>query len=88
MTKKKNSLIKGSPLRNPGQLLDKEIDKILGDDAIHYIIIPSFCIVFTCMEWWRWYYYDGQSPSPILLTLMTFIIIIFSAYKLFMHKNM
>ena len=87
MTKKKNSLIKDNPLQKPGRLLDKEIDKILGDDTTHYIIIPIFCIVLTSMEWWRWYCYGEQLPSPIILTFMTLIVTIFSIYKLFRHKN-
>ena len=84
MTKKKNFLIKDSPSRNPGQLLDKEIDKILGDDVIRHITISFFCIVFTGLEWWRWY--DEQTSSPVLLTLMTLIVTMFSLYKLIWHN--
>ncbi len=77
---KKNFLIKGGSLRNPRRLLDKEIDKILGDDVIRHITISFFCLVFTGLEWWRWY--DEQSSSPVLLTLMTLIVTMFSLYKL------
>ena len=83
MTKKKNSLIEGL-LRNPKRPLDKEIDKVLGNDVTRHITISFFCIVFTCLEWWRWY--DERTSSPILLTLMTLIVTMFSLYKLVRHN--
>ena len=73
-----------SSFLNSGQLLDKEIDKILGDDVIRHITISFFCIVFTGLEWWRWY--DEQTSSPVLLTLMTLIVTMFSLYKLIRHN--
>ena len=83
MTKKKNSQIKSNLLRNP-RSLDKEIDKILGNDVIRHITISFFCLVFTGLEWWRWH--DEQSSPPVLLTLMTLIVTIFSLYKLVRHN--
>ena len=49
MTKKKNFLIKDSPSRNPGQLLDKEIDKILGDVMITIVDIVAMVMFHMVM---------------------------------------
>jgi hypothetical protein len=85
MAKGKRSPLKSNPLRNPGQSLDEEINKIIDEDASAYIIISLFCIVLAGLEWWRWY--KDTPPSPVLWTFMAIGITSYSIYKLLGYRK-
>ena len=85
MTKEKRSPLKGNPLRNPGQSLDEEIHKTIEDDASPYIMAPIVSIVYTAIEWWRWY--KEIPPSPVIWTLLATVITVFSIYKLLGYRK-
>jgi len=80
MASNKKSPLTSSPLRVPGQSLDEHIDNVLNDEGLIYIFMPIFCVVLTCLEWWRWY---AELPySPYLYSFLAGIVILFSAYKI------
>jgi len=85
MTQKKQSPLKDNPLRNPGQTLDEEISKTIGDDAAPYILAPVVSIAFAGLEWWRWHM--ETPPSPIILTLVACVITAVSIYKLLGYRK-
>lgn len=45
--------LKNSPLRNPGESLDKQIEKLIHDKASTYLIAMLISIIFAILEWWR-----------------------------------
>lgn len=77
--KNKKSPLKDKPLRHAGQSIDEEITKLIEDDAISYLVISALMLAITIIEWLHWY--TGAPPSPFLLTIITLIVISFSAYK-------
>lgn len=79
MKQEKRSPLKASPLRNPGQSLDEQIDKILNEDFWSYAYFSTFCLVTAGLEWWRWY--KPMPPSPVLWTILAIAITTYSVFK-------
>jgi hypothetical protein len=52
MASKAISPLKGKPLRNPGQSLDKQIQDLLDDNALFYFFAPFVFWIFAGLEWW------------------------------------
>ncbi len=80
MKKNKKSPLLDKPLRNPGQSIDEEMNRIIDDATVVYIVAPILAIFLTLLEWWRWY--TDMPYAPVVLTVMSFIVIIFSFFKL------
>ena len=85
MKMEKRSPLKSSPLRNPGQSLDEQIDKILDEGFTQYAFVSGFFIVFACLEWWRWY--RDIPPSPVVWTILALAITTYSAFKIFGYRE-
>jgi len=79
------SPLKDNPLHNPGETLDKEIDSLINDGAMKYIIAPVFIGVLAMLEWWRWFM--EQPPTPILYSIMFVIVLAYSVPKTFAIKK-
>lgn len=77
--KKARSPLKVSPLRNPGQSLDEELQRIFLDSFLPYFLAPPLLVSFALIEWWRWY--RPFPPSPWVATGLAFITIIYSIYQ-------
>jgi hypothetical protein len=75
----KRSPLKSAPLRNPGQSLDKEIDRLLNEDFLAYPMVTMVLIVVAMLEWLRWYI--RLPPQPVIFTLLALSMILFSARK-------
>lgn len=73
------SPLKGNPLRNPGQSLDGEIQKIIDDDITSYILFPLLIIGLTVYSWLVWLQIT-KLPNPILMTGLSVVV---SAYCFF-----
>jgi len=73
------------PLRNPGQSLDEEINRILEDDVFSYLWVAACLLFFTVMEWWRWWF--QFPPQPIPFTLVTIAVTAYVARKLFVLRR-
>ncbi len=43
------------PLRNPGQSLDEEINRIIEEDLVSYGMVAMLLLAITMMEWFRWW---------------------------------
>jgi hypothetical protein len=63
------SPLKAPPLRNPGQSLDEEIQRLIDDEANSYLFVAMCLLFFTLMEWLRWWL--RFPPQPILFTVVT-----------------
>jgi hypothetical protein len=78
---KYQSPLKGKPLRNPGQSLDEEIDRLINDEGTSWIITAIFCIVTVLLEWYRWQF--QLEPNPVAAVIVTSPIIAFACFKIF-----
>jgi hypothetical protein len=76
---KTRSPLKVSPLRNPGQSLDEELQRILVDKFLPYFIFPPLFIALAIGEWSRLYL--SSSPSPRFATVLALISVLYSIYQ-------
>lgn len=77
--KKARSPLKVSPLRNPGQSLDEELQRIFLDSFLPYFLAPPLLVAIALIEWWRWY--RPFPPSPWFATGLAFIAVLYSIYQ-------
>jgi len=80
MKNNKKSPLTDKPLRNPGQSLDEQINKLYSEDMTDYAIYSAVVIMLAGLEWWR--YYTNPSFSPITYTVIAVIVTMFCLYKL------
>lgn len=74
------SPLKAAPLRNPGQSLDEEINRILDEDMLSYFMVAVFLLAITLMEWLRWWL--NLPPQPLVYTVIAVVVIAYVARKL------
>ncbi len=79
---KTRSPLKVPPLRNPGQSLDEELQRLFVDSFLPYFLVAPILCAYALIEWVR--YYRPLPPSPWFATIVAFIAVIYSAYKV--HK--
>lgn len=77
---KLRSPIKGKLLRDPGQSLDAEIDRIIYDRALRWIVVMVVLAMLAAQEWIRWY--AKTPPSPILISILALFTVLVGAYRL------
>lgn len=85
MDSNKRSPLKSKPLRYAGKSLDEQIDKLFDDKAIPYVVISILIIVLAGLDWWRFYLLIP--PTPIILTLVAVLIVLFSFYRIIKIKK-
>jgi len=81
MNKKKRSPLKNRPLRTPGQSLDDEIQRIMGEEVVTYVLFPIMLMGFTIWNWLLWYQIV-QVSNPISLTVIVIIISVYCFFKI------
>lgn len=80
MKQQKKSPLTAKPLRNPGQSIDEEIDKLLNDEMLMYLVLGFGFVFLAIFEWWR---YLRQLPyTPVIYTVMAILVSSFSVYKI------
>jgi Nuclease-related domain len=85
---KKTSPLKDKPLRLAGQSLQEEIDKIINDKALNYMLAPVFFISLVIYEWLRYIQDSVPSPKSIFtLALLAIAATIFSAFKIIKFRT-
>ncbi|TAL28347.1 MAG: NERD domain-containing protein [Nitrospirae bacterium] len=77
---KKRSPLKNKPLRYAGKSIDEQIDKLINDNAVLYLVISLLSIAIAGFEWIR--FYINNPPSPKMMTFLAFVVILFSYYKI------
>ncbi|MBT7951037.1 MAG: NERD domain-containing protein [Gammaproteobacteria bacterium] len=81
----KKSPLKDKPLRQPGQSVQEELDKILDDKLLPYVIASGIFIAFALREWYIYFY--PTSPRPIFFTIFAILAICFTAYSFYRNIN-
>jgi hypothetical protein len=59
----KSSKLKSQPLRNPGQSLDEEIDRVVLDDFMGYFLFAALFWLITGMEWLAKALHSPRAPG-------------------------
>jgi len=85
MDEKKKSPLQQKPLRHAGQSLDEEIDKLLTDKVLLYIIIP-FIFSFAAFIQWQ-SFLSEKKINPALMTGVALISIVICTLKLIKAKK-
>jgi len=78
---KRQSPLKDKPLRNPGQSLDEELDRLISEEGLLWINTIVISLLLVLLEWWRWY--SKSEPNPVAITIFVLPVIGFSFLKLF-----
>lgn len=78
---KYKSPLKDKPLRNPGQSLDEEIDRLINEEGISWVTTAIFCLVMLLLEWYRWQ--TKTEPNPVAMIIVTAPVIGFASFKIF-----
>lgn len=76
---KTRSPLKVSALRNPGQSLDEELQRIFVDSFLPYFLVPPVLVSFALIEWFRWY--RPFPPSPWIATVLALVSVLYSIYQ-------
>ncbi|PCI21429.1 MAG: nuclease [Piscirickettsiaceae bacterium] len=79
------SPIKDSPLRNPGETLDNQINELINAEAMSHIVSVLLVGILTATEWWRWYM--ELPPRPYVYTVIFIIVLIYTVPKIFKIKK-
>jgi hypothetical protein len=79
--KDKRSPLKDKPLRNPGQSLEKEIDRIIYEEAMMRVMLASVAMVMAALEWYR--YLNEVPPAPWIYTILAILVVAYAAWYLF-----
>lgn len=79
------SPIEDKPLRYPAQSLDEQIDKLIDEKIIAYIVTPAIFIAFAINSW-VWYFTQSV-PNPIFLTIIAICTMTWGIYKIFHFKK-
>lgn len=77
--------LKRKPLRNPGQGLDEEIQKILEDKVFSYFWFTGAFIVIAVMEWVG--YLTGSPRQPWLFTTVAMILLGWTTWRIIPLKR-
>jgi hypothetical protein len=78
--KETRSPIKQKPLRNPGQSLDREIERLLEEEIYPYLGMVIMAVILAAYEWLIWLF--RIPPQPINFTAIALAIVGIFVYKL------
>jgi hypothetical protein len=78
--KHKRSPLKRKPLRNPGESLQEEIQRVLDSRQLPLIVIAACAIGFAVNEWWRQFF--STQPQPLAATLIAVVVVSYCSYRL------
>ncbi|NEQ48059.1 MAG: NERD domain-containing protein [Leptolyngbya sp. SIOISBB] len=70
---KRQSPLKAKPLRNPGQSLDEELERLINDAAILWIAAIAISFVMVYQEWHKWYTQTPPNPRAALIVAIPVI---------------
>jgi hypothetical protein len=76
--RKRSSPLKKPPLRQAGQSLQAERDKVWESIEESIVFVPIL-VVLTALEWWR--YFSDTPPKPIPYTVVALIVIAFAWWR-------
>jgi hypothetical protein len=76
----RHSPLKAKPLRNPGQSIDEELQRIFDDQAFPYFWFPAVFCLLAAVEWFA--YLSSAPRHPITFTVVAAIAVVIGAIRL------
>ena len=81
----KKSPLKKKPVRQAGQSLDEEINRIFDEKIGYHVVVIVFFLVLTLIEWYQWFF--KVSVNPVVFSIMAVIIVAFSIKKILIYRK-
>ena len=82
---KSRSPLTSPPLRNPGQSIDEEMERIFGDEIGSHIVVIMMAVAFAAVEWLRSWL---DSPyQPVAVTLIVVVAVLYSVFRIRQHRR-
>ena len=78
--KDKTYPLKDKPLRNPGQSLDEELDRLLNEQLMILVIMPLMLWVWSGMEWFAVWRHAARTPGTF--TLMSLAATVYCGWRI------
>lgn len=75
----KRSPLKRKPLRNPGESLQEERQRLIEDEWIPYAFVAVMMVLVAFAEWGRWYF--KTPPQPIAMSVVALLAVGYGMYK-------
>jgi hypothetical protein len=82
---KARSPLKDPPLRVPGQSLDAEIQRIVGDAAVFWILLPLMLWGLAGYEWWSMI--KGAERQPFWIAVAAMAMTLVGSYKIYRTRT-
>jgi hypothetical protein len=79
------SPLKGRPLRNPGQSLDEQIDAVLNDKLLVYVLLPLMAWLLTGLEWTLKVRNAPRSPGTF--AVLAAVLTVFGAIRIWQLRG-
>jgi hypothetical protein len=81
----KRSPLKQPLLRQAGQSLSAERDRIIQDKLLSYVLTAFFFVMLAAFEWWK--FLRKLPPQPVSITLVALAFSCFALYRYFSIKK-
>ena len=81
----KKSPLKDKPLRQPGQSVQEELDKILEDKLLPYVVASAFLLSLAVQQWIA--HLNQTPPQPIFATVLAILAIGYTTYLFSTYKK-
>jgi hypothetical protein len=79
VSEERRSPIKNLPVRVPGQSIDKEIDRLIDDRVLPWLLAAGFALVIACAEWCRFWF--KMAVSPWAWTILAVITVCLAVWR-------
>jgi hypothetical protein len=74
----KRSPLKTKPLRNPGQSLEEETQRLVDESGMPVLTTALAAMLLACYEWWRWF--TSSPPQPWVVTIVAVGVAIYATF--------
>lgn len=81
----RKSPLKDAPLRNPGQSVEEEIQRVLDDQMFPPFMAAGIFLIMTMLEWWRWWF--AFPPMPWLYTVLAVPLCVYAGWKIYRARQ-
>lgn len=81
----KVSPLKAKPLRQAGQSVQEEIDKLIDEGVLFYVMLPVMLTAFAVYEWYR--YLKELPYAPVAATIIAVLTILYSTKKVLEYRK-
>jgi len=75
----KRSPLKQKPLRNPGESVQEDIQRVLEGQMLPLALLATLAIIVALDHWWR--HFAPRPPQPIWATLIATVVVAYCGYR-------